>query len=453
MSNLSTRAITISLPSPSTVIWDVLDNLWDPVYNASGFVSLGVAENALMHNELATRINAIADLPTTALTYGDGPTGSKRLKAALASFLTEGLKSVRPLESAHIVVTSGVTAAIEHASWALCNAGEGMLLGRPHYGAFLGDIEIRPGTLVVPVAFNSIDPISPDCVTAYRNALVRSNQAGPKIRALMLCNPHNPLGRCYSRATLVALMALCAEYSIHLISDEIYAFSTWSNTIDRHPAPSPFTSVLSIDPAEAGLDPSQIHVLWGLSKDFGANGLRVGCIISQSNPSFLSAIRTVALHSAPSSLADHVAATLLEDSAFMTSYIRTNQTRLADSYAFVAGWAKRYSISYAAGANSAFFLWCDFSSAWRAKHRDDDKQETLTVQIMAALMSRKVFLASGHVFGSEREGWFRIVFSQPREYLEEGLRRIVQALGLEKTEKTLEERTECLRLEEGTAAN
>ena len=50
---------------------------------------------------------------------------------------------------------------------------------------------------------------------------------------------------------------------------------------------------------------------------------------------------------------------------------------------------------------------------------------------MHLLLRKKVFLASGALFGSERVGWFRIVFSQHREYLIEALRRMTDALALE----------------------
>lgn len=452
MSNLSTRGHAASLPHPSTVIWDVLNDLWEPQSNPLGFVSLGVAENALMHHELAEYMNNIthkSSLPTSAFTYGDGPTGSKRCKLALSSFLTKGLKPVTPITAEHLVLTSGVTAAIEHCSWSLCNPGEGMLIGQPHYGAFLGDISTRPNVNVVQVPFLDTDPIGPDCFSCYEDALLKSEKQGVKVKALMLCNPHNPLGRCYSRPTLLALMALCAKHSLHLISDEIYAFSVWSNSTlsASDPPPTPFTSILSIPPVEAGLAPSHLHALWGMSKDFGANGLRLACMISQANPAFLSAVRTVGLHSAPSSLADHATATLLSDQPFTEHYIETNQARLSDSYAFITAWARRHRIPYAAGANAAFFLWCDFGAVWQAKaqgrsgkqlqsrSRETPAQtQTLTAEIMAELLSAKIFLASGESFGSEKQGWFRIVFSQPRPYLEEGLRRIIVALGLEEGE-------------------
>ena len=425
---LSIRGHTASLPASNTVIWDVLSDLKSPS-NPSGFISLGVAENALMHTELREYLASIPPPPTTAFTYGDGPTGSKRLKSAVASFLSKGLKSFRPILPEHVAVTSGVTAAIEHTSWAFCDPGDGMLLGQPHYGAFFDDISARPGTKVVKVSFGEIDPIGPDSVSRHEDALLESEAKGVKVKALMLCNPHNPLGRCYSRSTLISLMNLCAKYQLHLISDEIYAFSTFPN--ETSPLAEPFTSVLSISLSSSSLDPSHLHVLWGISKDFGSNGLRLGCLISQSNPPLLSAIRTVGLHSGPSSLVDHVTATLLEDPSFTERYIKTNQQRLAESYTFVAAWADAHDIPYAPGVNAAFFLWCDFGAVWKKPRH----AQTLTAQIMQVLMDEKIFLASGESFGSEKDGWFRIVFSQRRDYLEEGLKRIVKALGIEKTKK------------------
>ena len=69
-----------------------------------------------------------------------------------------------------------------------------------------------------------------------------------------------PVGRCYSRETLVGLMRLCASKGIHLISDEIYALSVFR----RDDGPSEeFVSALSIDPTGI-IDPAQVQVLYGM---------------------------------------------------------------------------------------------------------------------------------------------------------------------------------------------
>ncbi len=71
------------------------------------------------------------------------------------------------------------------------------------------------------------------------------------------------IGRCYTREVLLEYMRLCQKYNLHLISDEIYALSVWDNP--RAPDAPKFTSVLSID-ASGIIDPSLVHVLWGMSK-------------------------------------------------------------------------------------------------------------------------------------------------------------------------------------------
>ncbi len=46
---------------------------------------------------------------------------------------------------------------------------------------------------------------------------------------------------------------------------------------------------------------------------------------------------------------------------------------------------------------------------------------------MERLMAQKVFIANGEAFAGEEPGWFRVVFSQPRAYVEEGLKRMMRA--------------------------
>jgi 1-aminocyclopropane-1-carboxylate synthase len=92
--------------------------------------------------------------------------------------------------------------------------------------------------------------------------LLAAQKEGIKIRALLLCNPHNPLGKCYPVETLKALFMFCHRYSVHLISDEIYALSVFDVQGSKR---TPFTSVLSIDPTGL-LRTDQIHVQYGMSK-------------------------------------------------------------------------------------------------------------------------------------------------------------------------------------------
>ncbi|KAM0249508.1 hypothetical protein ACHAQJ_009014 [Trichoderma viride] len=420
---LSNRASKLTTPDPSVPI---LSNNWHPTLNPSGYVNLGVAENYLMHESLSEHLQANLKVPTSAFTYGDF---FKRSRTAIASFLTKHLKSVQPIKPEHVAVASGCTSAVEHMAWAFADPGDYILLGRPYYGAFPGDATLRTGTRLAFVDFGEDDPLGVDCVKKYEDRLLEARARGEKVTGLLLCHPHNPLGRCYSRKVLIDLLKFCNKYQLHLISDEIYALSIFKNKIDKDPPPVPFHSVLSIDPTGL-INPALVHVLWGMSKDFGANGLRLGAIISQHNAKLMTALGPAVLLSSVSSLSEHVFANVLEDEDYVENYIKENQRKLGTYYEYIVDWAKKNDIVYAPGVNAGFFVWVDLGRTY-LKHQDKSlavKSEDLDETVMNALLRHKVFLASGARFGSEKPGWFRVVFSHDMEYLNEGLSRIVAAV-------------------------
>jgi aspartate/methionine/tyrosine aminotransferase len=164
-----------------------------------------------------------------------------------------------------------------------------------------------------------------------------------------------------------------------------------------------------------------------MSKDFGANGMRLGAVISQHNETLHNALVQPALYSVPSGLSDHAAANVLEDDAFTDKYIQENRRKLSEHHKLVATWARKNNIEYKPGVNAAFFLWVNLGQAYRDRH-PQIKVDDVSDHVMQLLLKHKLFLASGVHFGSEQPGWFRIVYSNLPELLEEGLRRIIAAL-------------------------
>lgn len=88
------------------------------------------------------------------------------------------------------------------------------------------------------------------------------------VRAILLCNPHNPRGYVYSRPLLEALLRFAAKHDLHFVSDEIYALSTFVS------GSRPFCSILEIDLDALNVRAEKVHLLYGMSKDFGSSGLR-----------------------------------------------------------------------------------------------------------------------------------------------------------------------------------
>ena len=377
-----------------------------------------------MHDRLRQNVQERFALPENACTYGDGFTGSRRLKTAISRLLNRYLDPVTPLEADHVLVTNGCSSALEQLAWALANPGEGFLLGRPYYTRLNMDPSLRADAKVVPVEFGDADPFG--SIDAYEQAISRAEASGQKIAGLLLCNPHNPLGRCYPKETLIGLLRLCQRHRIHLISDEIYALSVWSNKTEENTASAPFESCLSLATNDI-IDPSLVHVVWGMSKDFGANGFRVGAIISPHNATLCASLLQGAIYSSISSVSDHIACNLLEDEAWVDEYLLENRCRLAEHYRFVTHWAAEHSIEFEGGVNAGFFLWLNFGEAYRARHKSN-AATNVEADITRAFLKAKVFVAPGSSFGAEQPGWFRLVFSVEKQALEEGLRRILWAL-------------------------
>ena len=421
---LSRRAEALSKPDPAYLFRDILANTWDSKSNPDGFVHLGLAENTLMHDVLNEHLHKHLAVPTSAFTYGDG---GKRVKSAIAKFICRYMKPLTPVLPVHITLANGCSSAVEQLSWALANPGDVFILGRPFYGTFVPDITLRMGTELVTVPFGELDPLCLNAVQCYENVIKETQSLGKRVAALLLCNPHNPLGRCYPRKVILEIMKLCQRHGIHLISDEIYALSIFENQVDEDQSYEDFESCLAIDVTEIK-NPSLLHVVWGMSKDFGANGLRFGAIISQHHAGLHRSILPGTLYASTSLVSEHIVANVLEDEAWVEAYIGENRKRLSDSHASTALWAREHGIEYAQGVNAAFFLWVNLGSKFPDSKLPNGSSKSDAVA--EALLREKVFLASGVQFGSERDGWFRIVFTHQPEYLREGLRRIAAALCL-----------------------
>jgi len=326
------------------------------------------------------------------------------------------------------MVTNGCSAALEYLFWALGDEQDSFLVSCPFFRACIPTAELRVRCNLIEVGCRGLYPFEPRIVHEYEKSILEAREAGRNVRGIIICNPHNLLGRCYPVETLVVLMKLCHRYNLYLISDEIYALSTWENRLDDKTATTPFTSCLSIDTTGI-LSQRQIHVVWGVSKDFGCNGIRLGALVSQANPEIHKSLVPSALYSMVSSLADHMFADILADFNWVDAYLTKNRMALQENYRMVADWARRHKIPHASGSNAAFFLWVQLGHVYRENYPELDLQDVES-HLMQQLLASKVFVAPGKSFGAEKKGWFRIVFSIDRVNLFEGLKRIGGVLGV-----------------------
>ncbi|KAI1611547.1 1-aminocyclopropane-1-carboxylate synthase [Exophiala viscosa] len=419
MGYISKRALDNLIPNKLHEIRShCFHNQYDAQNNPDGIVAMAVAENKLMREEIVDHINKHMNINPWHLTYGQGPQGDPALRKALASFVQEVFTPSTEITESHICMCNGAGSAVDNLCFCMGEPGDGVLVGRPLYVGFFPDIEARAKIKPVLVGFGDVNPTSAAAVSAYEEAFHRSNAAGVTIRAILISSPHNPLGRPYSNDFLIGILKLCSKLNIHLISDEVYAKSHFPSK--DIPEPPPFVSVLSF-PLKEYIDPSLVHVIYAMSKDFCANGTRIGALISPFNVQLMRSFRAVASFTRASQLAEHSWLNLITDKPFLETYFPLFQSRMTEAYEFTTSFLKEKNIPYNA-ASVTSFIWIDLSRYLREDSLDAE------LELNWRMARGGVWLAMGANFASERNGNFRLTFATPREELELGLERLMKVL-------------------------
>ncbi len=112
-----------------------------------------------------------------------------------------------------IVVTCGATEAMMAAVMTAVNPGDRLIVLSPFYENYLADA-ILSGAEPICV------PLKPPDFTFDPDELSDAFKAKPK--ALILCNPSNPLGRVFGREELLRIAALAERHDAFVITDEVY---------------------------------------------------------------------------------------------------------------------------------------------------------------------------------------------------------------------------------------
>lgn len=125
-------------------------------------------------------------------------------------------------------------------------------------------------TPIIVQAKNLPESMASTLLPALEQAYTKSSRP---VKALVLTNPNNPLGQCYSETVLKDCLRFCGSRGIHLISDEVYALTELKGSTRDNSAP--FISALALDASASECDPSLVHVVWSSSTDFGLSGVRL----------------------------------------------------------------------------------------------------------------------------------------------------------------------------------
>lgn len=339
-SALSARARQASAPAMSYLsdFFAALGNIYNPDTNPEGKIVLAVAENNLSFELLRPRIHELACtamLPLKLAQY-DNMKGIEKFRVEMARLLTNGRGfGGYAFDPAGFCVSAGCGAVLDNLMFLLCEAGDAVLIPSPYYPAFDNDLTVKAGA--VPVSVPTPAPghkITPALLDA---AVLKCRDAGQRPRVLLLTNPHNPLGTILTKSEVRALVNWARFNQVHLISDEIYAFSV-------HSKDEEFASVSSVVALEDGEEDDSarlgdlIHIVYGFSKDFCMSGFRVGMLYSE-NKALHTALDNISYFCAVSNHTQFMLAGLLgwgngenAEGAFIRNYLTENANRLGAAY-------------------------------------------------------------------------------------------------------------------------
>ncbi len=120
------------------------------------------------------------------------------------------------IENDWIVCTPGVVAAVNTAVRAFSNEGDGVIIQPPVYYPFANAINNNKRKLVANPLIKTNDSYKMDL--AGLEKLAKS----PDNKLMILCSPHNPVGRVWTAEELTAVADICLKNDVMLVSDEIH---------------------------------------------------------------------------------------------------------------------------------------------------------------------------------------------------------------------------------------
>lgn len=301
------------------------------------------------------------------------------------------------METDWIIYTSGVVPAISAAIKALTVPGDGVVVQTPVYNCFFSSIR-NNGCRVVP------NPL------IYENRTYRIDfedlgrkTADPGVRLLLLCNPHNPAGRVWTREELVRIGEICQKNGVRVIADEIHCELVFPG---HEYVPFASTGENQLRNSVTCVSPS---------KAFNLAGLQIASIISCDRTVRERIDRAININEVCDVNPFGVEATIAayeggEDWLLqLLDYLKGNYDLLCD---FFKTYLPQIPVTSLEGT---YLVWTDC----RAFHLPSDVLQTLLLE------ETGLWLNSGTLYGAEGEGFLRWNIACPRVVLHDALTRFL----------------------------
>ena len=289
-----------------------------------------------------------------------------------------------------IQVTTGVLTALAIMIQELTDQGENILIQTPVYHQFQKVIEMN-GRKVVE---NPLKLENGRYTMDLTDLEQKFKATGTKV--MILCNPHNPVGRVWNRVELQALLDLANKYGVLILSDEIHSDIIYEG--------ANFNSIASFEEGK-----KHITILGSPAKTFGMHSIANGFLYTENEEVYnkihskveamylhhgnaISAYATIAAYEKGGKWVDDLVEYLAETNKWIRKYLvcELPQIKLIKP-------------------EGTYQIWLDFSGL-------NLSDEALTEFIFA---KAKLGLAPGVWFGKGSEQFMRINIASPRKVIQE----------------------------------
>ncbi|XP_048401051.1 1-aminocyclopropane-1-carboxylate synthase-like protein 1 isoform X2 [Stegostoma tigrinum] len=392
------------------------NGLKDVLSNAEHNPTFQQPESSIYLSKRGNEINSFGIIQEGYNTYHADKHDEDKNPNGVINLGTSENKLCFDLLSERIVVVNGCGSLFSSLSAVLCDPGDKILLPSPYYGVIKDDIfhysAVKP--LLVHLESKVTDEETRPfqlTVGKLENSMQIAKLQGTRVTAMILTNPHNPLGDIYSAKEMREFLEFANRYKLHVIVDEVYMLSIFGD-VDS------FQSVLSFDKLP---DPQRTHVMWGISKDFAASGIRVGTLYTE-NADVINALGQLASYHGVPGPTQHMVAQLLRDQDWINQvFLPTNRARLKSAHKCVANELTAMGIPFL-NRHAGLYIWADFRKYLKDPTFEEEEK------LLKQLVKNKILLVNGKSFGCCEPGWFRIVFADETYRLQLGMQRLRKVL-------------------------
>lgn len=294
----------------------------------------------------------------------------------------------------------GVITSLHIAIQSFTNENDKILLQTPVYTPFFNIIRNSNREVVE-------NPLSYDGEKYEINFADFEKKLQQGVKAFILCSPHNPVGRVWTKNELLEMARLCLKYDVLILADEIHA-----DLVFRQHTHIPIASLSE----EIGkqtitcMSPTKTFNLAGLQASYivttdDSKKRRIDSVLAQQGFSMLNTMGVIALeaaykHGAPwlEKLMDTVEAN--------KRYARTELEEKTNGFLHVVD------------SEATYLLWMDC----RDLNLDGKALQKFMIE------KAKVGLNPGSAYGKDGEQFMRINIACPKETVQDGVARIIEAV-------------------------